>query len=419
MNPYVPVGRYLRLFAAHRRPRARNDSGVSFVYAIVALGAMLILGLTFLQVGLNSAKWAYGHYRDQQAFALAESAIDHAIWMMQASVEGDGGINTALDVSMTEAAAGIQQTFTSETWTLPTGAYRFVAKAPYKGIYGTAEVRGTGIDQNGHIAEVCTVLTPTYPDPGGSDRVPPACFQHAMFSDHNLLVNGSPQILGHPEVGGAGLYANGNITFTGTSSVIYGPISATGTITGTTTQVPATAGRYENAPRESMPTIDLAYFKSIADVMYTGDPVKFTSGYDASAGTYDDPVIIFVDGTAQVAGNFTGVGVIVATDGIDVTGSVTYGAPGSSWAFVTAGNFTTKGATQIHGLIYCHNATGTADFIGTGTPNIYGGVIADVITINGNYITEWDADPLQIAELPGMARLYYPPVVDTLYWERM
>jgi hypothetical protein len=392
---------------------------MSFVYAIVALGAMLVLGLIFLQIGLNSSKWAYSHYRDQQAFSLAESAVDRAIWMMQASVEGESDLNTNLAVTEAQAAAGIVQTFSSQTWNLPTGSFRFVAKAPYKGLYGTAEVRGIGTAKNGNIEEVFTVLRPEFPPPGGSDTIPADCFKHAMFSDHNLGVNGSPQVLAHPEFGGSGLYANGNIRFDGTSAVVHGPIAATGTIVGTTTQVPADAGRYEHAPRVPMPTIDLEHYKSIAAVRYTGDPVKFNSGHDASAGTYDDPKVIFVDGTVELAGNFDGVGMIVATKGIKVTGSVTYGTPGSSWAFLTAGTFTTKGTAQIHGLVYAHNAAGTAEFIGTGTPNIFGGVVADVITINGSYTTEWDGEAINIDELPGTARCNYPPVVDTLFWERI
>jgi len=409
-----------RSSSGRRRPSLmRSRAGVSFVYATVALGVMLVLGLVFLQIGLNSTKWAYSHYRDQQAFALAESGIDRAIWMMQACVEGDDGVNTALAVTEAETAAGVVRTYTSPTYTLPTGTFRFVAKAPYKGYYGTAEVLATGIAKNGNVEEVFTVMKPVFPPPGGSDKIPAACFKHAMFSDHNLIVNGGPEVLGHPEVGGAGLYANGNITFSGTSSVVYGPLIATGQIFGTTTQVPASAGRYEKAPRVPMPTIDLDHFRSIADAIYVGNPVKFTSGHDASTGTYEDPKIIFVDGTVEIAGNFDGVGMIVATKGVKVTGSVTYGSPGSSWAFLTAGTFTTKGTAQIHGLVYAHNAAGTAEFIGTGTPNIFGAVVADVITINGDYTVEWDGEAVNIDELPGTARRMYPPVVDTIFWERV
>jgi len=380
---------------------------------------MLVLGLIFLQIGLNSGKWAYSHYRDQQAFALAESAIDRAIWMMQASAEGEGGINTALTMTETEAASGLVETFTSEVWTLPTGSYSFVARSPYKGVYGTTEIRATGLSRNGNQEGILTVINPHFPDPGGSDTIPAACFKHAMFSDHNLGVSGSPQVLGHPELGGSGLYANGNINFSGGASIIHGPIVATGTITGTTTQVPVDAGRYERAPRVPMPRIDLDHYRSIADMMYAGSKVKLTSGHDASAGTYEDPKVIFVDGSCEIAGNFTGIGMIVATKSIKVTGNCTYGSPTSSWAFLTAGSFTTTGTAQIFGLVYAHNADGTAEFIGHGTPNIFGGVIADVITITGDYTTEWDGEALNIDELPGTGRKTYPPVVETLFWERV
>ncbi|MBM3476973.1 MAG: hypothetical protein FJX75_27195 [Armatimonadetes bacterium] len=398
----------------------RGRRGMSFMYATVVLGAMLVLGLIFLQIGLNSAKWAYGHYRDQQALSLAEAGVDRACWMIEASPEGDSGINTQLSLTEAEAAAGIVRTFTSPTWTLGTGSYSFVAKSPHKGIYGTTEIRATGTAKGGGREEVLVVLNPQVPPPTGEDTIPAACFNYAMFSDHNLNINGSPQVLAHAESGGSGLYANGNIRFNGTAATVQGPICATGTISGSCTQIPADAGRFQGVPRVPMPEIDLNHYKSIADLKYTTSGWQsFTSGYDGSAGTYADPKIIFVDGKVKIAGQFTGVGMIVSNSEIKVTGNVTYGAPGSSWAFVTSGAFTVAGTAQIHGLIYCHNATGTAEFTGNGTPNIFGGVVADLITITGNYTTEWDGPATDIDELPGTGHRSRAPVVDTLFWERI
>jgi len=45
--------------------------------------------------------------------------------------------------------------------------------------------------------------------------------------------------------------------------------------------------------------------------------------------------------------------------------------------------------------------------------------VADVITINGDYTVEWDGEAVNIDELPGTARRMYPPVVDTIFWERV
>ena len=122
----------------------------------------------------------------------------------------------------------------------------------------------------------------------------------------------------------------------------------------------------------------------------------------------------------DIAGNFEGVGILVATKGIDVTGNVTYSHPGSdAWAFLTPGYFKITGTTQVDGPIYCHNAAGEAEFIGLGEPNIFGGVLADVISVRGTYTVERDGTPANIADLPGALRRYGAPVVDSLYWERI
>jgi len=240
-----------------------------------------------------------------------------------------------------------------------------------------------------------------------------------MFSDHNFTISGNPSVLSHNELGGAGIYANGNINFNGASSVIHGPISATGTISGTTTQVPADAGRYQHVDRVPMPEVNVAWYRSHADLVYVGNKVKFNSGHDASIGTYADPKIIFVDGSAEISGQFKGVGTMFATRGIKVTGNCTYADPDSSWAFVTTGAFTVAGTAQIHGLVYAHNATGTAEFIGHGTPNIFGGVVADLITLTGSYTTEWDGQAAKIEALPGTTYPSGPPVIETVLWERI
>jgi len=394
---------------------------MSFCYSMVVLAAMLILGLIFVQIGLNSAKWASSHYEDQQALSLAEAGVARAVWMMQASAQGDSDINATLKVTQAEAQAGLTRTFTSPTWSLGTGSYGFVATAPHKGIYGTIEVRATGAAKGGNREQLLVVL---HPDKllgeGPAQPTAAACFNYAMFADHNVTFNGTPQILAHSEAGGAGLYTNGNIRFNGTSAVVEGPISATGKIYGTVTQVPADAGRNEGVPRIPMPELDLAALKAIADECYTTSGwVGFTSGYDASAGTYAHPKIIYVDGNVKIAGNFKGVGMIVATKQIKVTGNCTYANADSSWAFLTSGSFTVAGTAQIHGMVYCHNVTGDAEFTGNGTPNIFGGVIADVITMSGNYTTEWDGDPCSIQKLPGTTFFEWPPVIDTVFWERI
>ena len=168
-----------------------------------------------------------------------------------------------------------------------------------------------------------------------------------------------------------------------------------------------------------MPEIDLNSYRSKADeALGSGGTVTLASGASAPLGTYENPKIIYVNGTLKLAGNLTGVGVIVASKGIEITGNVTYGASGSAWALLTAGSLTMAGTTQVQGSIYCHNATGTAEFIGHGTPNVLGCVVADVVTFTGDYTVEWDGGPAQIWDLPGSVVSHGPPVIETVAWKK-
>lgn len=398
-----------------RTSKQLGRRGLSFCYAVVLLGAMLVLGSVFLHVGLNSAKWAYSGYRGQQALYLAEAGVDRAMWMMEAGDSGEGGINDALAVTEAEAAGGATRTYTSATWELPTGAYSFTATAPHDGIAGVVAVHSVGIAESGEREDIMTVV---YPEANNGENggmpILPDCYGYAMFSDHNLRVNGNPSVLG-----GGGLYANGDIIFNGEASEIHGPISATRQIYGTCLQVPSDAGWYEGADRLSMPEIDMQWFKDNCDEYFSSTGFTVLNGGFAGSLDYNDPTIIYAEGKVKLSGNFTGVGIIVAKKGIEVTGNCTYNTPAADgWAFLTPGYFKITGTAQVHGLIYCHNAAGDAEFIGHGTPNIFGGVVADVITVTGSYTVEKDGYASGIPVLPGTTYYEGPPVIETLYWER-
>jgi len=391
--------------------------GLSFCYTLIVLSAMLILGAVFLHIGLNSAKWAYGHYRQQQSLFLAEAAVDRAIWMMEHDQAGIGGINVALEVSDAEAAAGVTRTFESPVWDLASGSYQFIATAPYKQIPGTVSIRAKGTSRRNSIQEgVFAVLRPEKFIDIGLDTFSNApCFDYAMFSDHNLMVKGNPIVIGD-------LFADGNITFKGVASEVRGDIYCTGAVHGTTSQ-PTGGGIFEGAGFDvEMPTITIADYEDNADEIHVGSWVNFTNGHSSPSFDPADPQVIFIRGTAKLAGNWDGCGIMVSTEGFKVTGNVNYGSPGSTWAFLTTGDFTIAGTTQVQGGIYCHNAedplTDPATFVGNGTPNIFGCVVADVITVEGDYMVEADAAVSTLYDLPGMTCNTGPPVVDIVAWER-
>lgn len=409
----IPI---LRRQAPVLKGRARTSRrGISFCYTLIVLSAMLILGAVFLHIGLNSAQWAYGHYRQQQSLFLAEAALDRAIWMMEASSAGTDGINAALEVSDAEAAAGVTRTYESPVWQLASGSYQFVATAPHKRIPGTVALRARGVSlRNGVTEGVFAVLRPERANEFDLFNYTNAnCFGYAMLSDHNLTVNGNPIVHG-------GLHANGDIHFNGAAAEVYGPISGIN-VYGVVTQIPSDAGLLQRDTGwvpVGMPPIKLAHYEEVAAEVHQGGWINFTNGHSSPSYDPTSPKIIYCDGKVKLAGNFDGVGIIVSNKGFEVTGNVTYGAPGSSWAFVTTGDFKVAGTSQIHGGIYCHNINGEAQFIGYGTPNIFGCVVSDVITITGDYIVDWDGSIKDIYDLPGMLEDLGPPVVDIVAWER-
>ncbi len=404
------------------RPSATHLAGrrgISFCYAMVVFTAMMCLGGVFMQVGANAVNSTYSRYKHKQALFLAESAIDRALWMINASAAGIDNLNTTLAITQEEIDNGITRTYTSPMWELADGQYQFTAVAPHDGVAGTVEVQGVGLSRDGSREDLLVVVRRDAVD-GAGEFVAPDCFKYALFSDHNLTVEGDAMIDGNPSWGGAGVYANGHILINNPSACVIGDIRATGSIDGSFAQSPTGAQQIQYGSRHVMPEVDLAHYEALADEHHgTGGSVNLTAGADGSGGTYANPYIVHVNGKAVLSGPLTGIGIIVASDGFQIAGDVYYGASGSSWALVTTGTLEITGSHEIHALIYCHSTDDDAAFVASGVPEIFGAVVADVIALKTDFIVEWDDAPTQIEGLPGSAVSGGAPVTDILYWERV
>jgi len=421
--------------------RLRSQQGMAFVFAIIALAVMLILGLTMVRMGINDVKQAGVYKRRIQTMQLAEGALERCVWMMEADANGKDDINRKLRGGAGGEGElpsdGTVRTYNSPAWTTPEGdSYWFQAAYPYV-VENLALVVSTGRSANGEVEQVRAVL-----------RYLPfvsSVFGHALFSDHNLTLQGTVSVDGNPEAlctvghevypslpkgtlcpignpdplnpahpteviveeGGEGIYATGNIAFTGTPDVI-GDISATGSITGAVDQTPAGSTITPYSPKLAFPEIDLAWYQANADQVYTGN-VKLTGG---TLGTWDDPKIIFVDGEVDLSGQFTGVGTIVSTQGFKVTGTVSYSDSGSGLALLTTGDFRIAGTADVYGLIYAHSVLSDAEFTGTGTARVFGAIAADVITTKGTLDVIYDRRLRYMAGLPGNEGQ-----IDVISWE--
>lgn len=371
-----------------------SRTGVAFVFAVIALTVLLILGTTFVQMGINDTRNAGVYKRQVQTQQLAEAALDRCVWMMQQDSGGADQINNKLQN---------YGQYTSPEWVTDEGdSYSFEADAPYNGIADTVLLMSEGRAANGEAEQLRVVLKylPTQSP----------VFGHALYANHNLTVGGDTIIDGHPELGGAGIYANGNIKYLGNSTTTIGDIHATGSISGTTIQEPPEAVQVEYAPQVAMPEIDLEWYRANCDSYY-GDDVSLSGG---TLGDWDDPHITFVDGFVSLSGTFEGVGTIVSTDGFRVTGNVEYADGSSALALLTTGDFMMAGTVTVSGLVYAHSVLDDSSFTGVGTPTIIGGICADVINVNGTINVEWDPRLKDIKGLPG-----FQGQVQTLSWERL
>lgn len=392
--------------------------GISFCYAMVVFTAMMCLGGIFMQVGANAVNSTYSRYKSKQALFLAESAVDRALWMMNASATGIDNLNSTLALTQQEIDDGITKNYTSPMWELADGQYQFTAVSPHDGVAGTVEIQGVGLSREGARQDVLVVVRKDAVASGSF--LVADCFKYVLFSDHNLTIESTAYLNGNPSWGGSGTYANGHVLFDSTTSTVIGPVHATGTISGTFTHLPTSTNRFEYSARQVLPEIDLAHYDAVADErLGTGGTVSLTAGADGSTGTYADPYIIFVDGKATLSGTLSGIGIIVATEGFEITGNVCYYSPSAAWALVTPGTVEITGSHEIHSLIYCHDTDDEAAFVANGQPQVFGAVVADVITLKTDFTIEWDDAPTQIEELPGSAVSGGPPVTDILYWERV
>ena len=362
----------------------RGDRGSVFLLAMVSLIALLLLGTSMLETAIQGLARSSNDRRQQEALCLAESGVDMAITKLY---ENYDSINQALATSGTY----------TDTFTLPQGSVTYTVTAPYAGIPDTCVIVSdstTWTNREARVRVVAEYLTDV-------SRV----FEGAIFSDSPLVLNGAGAV--YPDADGTGgkIYANGDITFNGTSfdMTVDGGIYTTGTANWVPDDVPATSVHQGIAP-VAMPIIDIAYYESIATATYTGN-VRFDD-----ADMVGLSGVIFVNGDVRISGNYSGQAVIVATGKISVTGNVTAVSPDvdalvlmSPMAIKIAGN------SHVDGLIYAHSVVDEAETTISGSVEINGAIVSDVVRTNGaitvTYSDVWDSLPL-----PGIGKMQWAQV---------
>jgi len=361
-----------------------GQRGSVFLLSVVALTVLLLLGTSLMQTAANGLGRASDYNRRSEALSLAESGVDMALAKLYENYDGAGDT--------------LESTGTySDSFSLADGSVSYSIAAPYNGIANTCLVDAQATTWANRSARIRTVAYYVI----DSSRV----FEGAIFCDTPLTLNGSGGVYPDEDGEGGDIYANGNITFNGTSFTMTPDASlySTGTINWIPPDVPATSVHQYVAPLE-MPIIDLDYYESIATQIYTGKTTFSNANMQNLTG------VIFVKGDVNISGSYTGQAVIVATGKIQVTGSVTTEhLDTDTLALISPKSIKIAGNSTVHGLVYSHSVLEDAETTLSGNITLYGAVCGDLVRSNGG-IEVYYRDVWKNLPLPGEGKTQWAPI---------
>jgi cytoskeletal protein CcmA (bactofilin family) len=368
---------------------SQRERGATFIMAIIGLVVMLILGTSFIGRTINALYQAKNARDDPAALNLADAGVDKIVCMLY---EGYGGIGAQLESSG----------YYEHSFDLPRGTCAVTVTTGYGGVSDALLIRSVGTTSTNVDAEV-RVVAKAITD---VSRV----FRGAIFSDSPMTLNGAGSVLPDEDGQGGDIYANGDITFKGTTFTMAetGRIYTTGTTNWVPPQVPGT-NVFQNIAPIPMPQIDLAWYQDHATRVINGN-------LTITGGDFDLDGITYVTGNVKLSGNYRGRGVIVAAGKIQVTGNVTAitgeaGSENYALVLMSPRSVSISGNSTVEGLIYSHNVDASVTI--SGSPFIKGAICADVVTTNGaitvQYHDVWDGLPL-----PGKDK----PQYQQISWQR-
>ena len=351
-----------------------DNRGSAFLTAMIFLVVLLGFGVSFVEMSIQEVSRASRIRKETRALNLAEAGLDYAAWR----VYNENPTSLPVPYSRTDLEEG--------TFSAMVDVYRDDTGAV---VPNSLQVLSTGTSQ-GFVSQVKAVgqyLVTTGENNG--------IFDNALFSDSDMTIGGNADVTGT-------IHSNGNMLVKG-SSTITGDASAAGWLTEQGTHITGSKTAY--APKQSMPTVDITYYRAKADVVYD-------SGQTFSGAVLDG--IVFVDGDVHISGQVDGKGVIVATGEIYVTGNTWLADGDAEFALVSTSRVRLNGGARVEGAIYAHNVVVPAAVEGLGTADVLGCVIADVITSLGNLHVEYKPPTV---ELPGANAA--PTQLDVVSWRRV
>jgi cytoskeletal protein CcmA (bactofilin family) len=341
------------------RRRMNSESGFALVSAMIFLVVLLIVGASLVQTGSQELQTASRVRKESRALNLAEAGVDYAAWKLYYNP------TQSLPVTWSRDDLG--------TGSFSVTASRYIDPTTGNPVADTVVLESAGASQGWPSA--VKVVGRFLVHVGDNSPI----FDNALFSNADLQIKGNGSIKGS-------VSCNGNLSLSGSPSV-EGDARASGTITGKVSAI--TGSKTPNAPKVPMPTIDLAYYRSLATTV-VGAGYHFLGSTTLNGVTY-------VDGDCDINGTFSGTGIIVCSGKVTINGSAKLEhSDTDQLAIVSAGGVKCNGNCDIEGFIYTHNLDVPAGFSGSGTANITGGVVADVVTSTGtiNITYEKPTQPL-------------------------
>jgi hypothetical protein len=308
--------------------------GVAYVLALVGLVSLSILGLAALRVA-NAQ--------------LAETrALDRAKKLCNAALAGiEYGYYT-----YTYNFADKKLPWTSSAVSVGDAWFTVTIEDYSAQISDTVRVTATA-----HLDDATAAETRVYGTGSSGGNV----FRYAICAGSSLS-SWWPTTTGSDGENGD-VHVNGDLSWSSYWSLINGDASATGSISSPWPRVTGT--RTDGADEVEFPDIDLDYYRSIADQVYTKNH-NFNSGITFPS----DYCVIYVSGRSRVKGTVKGRGIVVVKDRIEISDDLTY-----------ADSDTDK-STTVHGFVYAHTDDDKGEI---GEDNImystvWGGIAADVVS---------------------------------------
>jgi hypothetical protein len=368
--------------------RLRARRGYALLTATAVITCMAILGASLLSMAGASGRIATRRRQNAEALQLAMGGVDLAVRRLKDNqaytgfaAQALGGGTLALSVST--PASNADRRIVTSTGVVSGGAYAV-----------TRTIRGTM-------------------DLG----VIPPLFYNALAARESFILNGNITTGSTPTPAQGNVHCNQNVTITGTSGIVDGRVTATGSVitSGTPT---VTGGLFSGMPLMDFPVIDSNFqAKALLNGATTGS-VSVSDGRliqgkingNLTVGTPNGckvTGVVWVTGTVTVTGPVTGKGTIVAnsTMALDARNDYPVGDL-NNVAYITTSTATPAvtlgGNRQFKGIIYAPDGGVKLN----GNPELIGSVLARAVEFNGNPIirrwTDFTNDPIP---LPSMFQL--------------